>query len=73
MFLGEGGFGKIDDPFVHVAATCMVGNWLSGHWVVGCWLEAHCMGGRNGGHGCGRNPGSGGMIGCSGRKVGWHI
>ena len=31
------------------------------------------MGGRGGGHGCGRNAGSGGMIGCSGRKVEWHI
>ena len=27
------------------------------------------MGGRCGSHGCGRNAGSGGMIGCSGRKV----
>ena len=31
------------------------------------------MGGRYGGHGGDRNAGSGGMIGCSGRKVGWHI
>ena len=31
------------------------------------------MGGRCGGHGCGRNAESGGMISCSGRKVGWHI
>ena len=31
------------------------------------------MGGRYGGHGCGMNAGSGGMVGYSGRKTGWHI
>ena len=42
MFLGEGGFGKIDDPFVHVAGTCMVGNWLSRctGWLVAGWKTA---------------------------------
>ena len=48
MFLGEGGFGKIDYPFVHVTGTCMVGSWLSGTgWLAAGWKSAawvECVG-----------------------------
>ena len=38
----RGGFGKVDDPFIHVAGTCMVGNWLSGFagWLAAGWKTA---------------------------------
>ena len=54
LFLGEGAFGKMDYPFVHVICTCMTG---AGGWEPGCWVGSHCVNGRFGGHGCGRNVG----------------
>ena len=70
MFLGEGGFGKIDNPLVCVICTCMPG---AARWEPRCWVGIHHATGRCGGHGCGRNAGRGGSCGGSGRKTGWHI
>ena len=38
-----------------------------------CWVSSWCLGGRCGGHVCGRNTGSCGSCGGTGGKTGWHI
>ena len=45
----------------------------AGRGLPRCWVSSHCLGGRCGGHGCGRNTGSCGSCGGTGRETGWHI
>ena len=73
MFFGEGGFGEVDNSLVHMVLTCMHGAGVAAGWEPRCWVGSGCAGGRCGGHGCGRNTGSCGSWGGTGRKTGWHI
>ena len=54
---------------VHVwlETDCLGAGWLAAGWKSAAWVEGM------GAMGVAGNAGSGGMIGCSGRKVGWHI
>ena len=70
MFAGEGGLGKVDNPFVHMVSTSMRN---ATGWDSLCCMGGHCAGGRCGAHGCGRHIGSGGSCRRSRRKTGWHI
>ena len=73
MFTGNGGAGKIDNPFVQWCSTCMWVRGVAAVRVTLCCGVGHCGSGRCGGYWCGRNIGSGGRCGRSRKTTGWHI
>ena len=48
MLVCEGGFGKIDNPLVHMVSTCMHVDEIATGWKPLCCMGGCCAGGRCG-------------------------